>query len=83
MDIRPIRCETDYDAALEMINSLIGAIPDTPEGPFIPMAGRSGCNEVCPSDEPPAMTKTRHLDTVQVAASGGLSRITKNFLLRP
>ena len=31
----------------------------------------------------PAMTKRRYLDTVQVAASGGVSRITKNFWLRP
>ena len=32
MDIMPIRCEADYDAALETINSLMGAAPDTPEG---------------------------------------------------
>ena len=32
MDIMPIRCEEDYDAALETIDSLMGAAPDTPEG---------------------------------------------------
>ena len=31
MNIRPIRCETDYEAALETIHSLMGAAPDTPE----------------------------------------------------
>ncbi len=35
MNIRPIRCETDYDAALEMIDSLMGAAPDTPEGNWL------------------------------------------------
>ena len=35
MNIRPIRCETDYDAALEMIDSLMGAAPDTPEGDWL------------------------------------------------
>ena len=32
MDIMPIRCEVDYDAALGAIDSLMGAAPDTPEG---------------------------------------------------
>ena len=32
MDIRPIKCEADYDAALETIDSLMGAAEDTPEG---------------------------------------------------
>ena len=32
MDIMPIRCEADYDAALRTIDSLMGAAPDTPEG---------------------------------------------------
>ena len=32
MDIMPIRCEADYDAALGAIDSLMGAAPDTPEG---------------------------------------------------
>ena len=31
MNMRPIRCDTDYDAALETIDSLMGAAPDTPE----------------------------------------------------
>lgn len=31
MDVRPIRTEADYDAALEAIDSLMGAAPDTPE----------------------------------------------------
>ena len=31
MDIRPIRDEADYDAALEAIDGLMGAEPDTPE----------------------------------------------------
>lgn len=35
MNIRPIRCETDYDAALETIDSLMGAAPDTPEGDWL------------------------------------------------
>ena len=35
MNITPIRCETDYDAALEMIHSLMGAAPDTPEGDWL------------------------------------------------
>ena len=35
MNIRPIRSETDYDAALEMIDSLMGAAPDTPEGDWL------------------------------------------------
>ena len=32
MDIMPIRCEADYDAALGTIDSLMGTAPDTPEG---------------------------------------------------
>lgn len=32
MEIRPIRNEHDYDAALERIDALMGAEPDTPEG---------------------------------------------------
>ncbi len=35
MNIRPIRCEADYDAALETIESLMGAAPDTPEGDWL------------------------------------------------
>ncbi len=31
MDVRPIRTETDYDAALEAIDSLMGAGPGAPE----------------------------------------------------
>ena len=31
MDIMPIRCEADYDAALETIDSLMGAALGTPE----------------------------------------------------
>ena len=31
MDVTPIRCEADYDAALETIDGLMGAAPDTPE----------------------------------------------------
>ncbi len=31
MDIMPIRCEADYDAALGMIDSLMGAAQGTPE----------------------------------------------------
>ncbi|MCE2424707.1 MAG: transcriptional regulator [Pseudomonadales bacterium] len=32
MDIRPIKTEDDYDAALVQIDRLMGAPPDTPEG---------------------------------------------------
>lgn len=32
MDIRPIKTEDDYEAALAEIDSLMGAPPDTPEG---------------------------------------------------
>ena len=32
MEIKPIRNEADYDAALEAIDGLMGAAPDTPEG---------------------------------------------------
>jgi len=32
MDIRPIRSQADYDAALERIDALMGAGPGTPEG---------------------------------------------------
>lgn len=32
MDIMPIRSEADYDAALSVIDSLMDAAPDTPEG---------------------------------------------------
>ena len=32
MNIKPIKSETDYDAALTAINGLMGAAPDTPEG---------------------------------------------------
>jgi HTH-type transcriptional regulator/antitoxin HigA len=32
MDIRPIKTETDYQAALEEIECLFDAAPDTPEG---------------------------------------------------
>ena len=31
MDIRPIRSEADYDRALETIDALMGAAPNTPE----------------------------------------------------
>ena len=31
MDIKPIRTELDYDAALARIDRLMGAEPDTPE----------------------------------------------------
>ena len=31
MDIRPIRNEADYDAALESVEALMGAAPGTPE----------------------------------------------------
>lgn len=32
MDIQPIRTEADYEAALERVGTLMGAVPDTPEG---------------------------------------------------
>ncbi len=32
MEIRPLRTEADYQAALEEIERLFGAAPDTPEG---------------------------------------------------
>lgn len=32
MDIRPIKTEDDYDAALREIDRLMGSRPDTPEG---------------------------------------------------
>ena len=32
MNIKPIKSETDYDAALTAINGLMGAAPVTPEG---------------------------------------------------
>ena len=32
MNIKPIKCEADYDAALSAIDGLMGAAPDTPEG---------------------------------------------------
>ena len=32
MNIRPIKTEADYDAALSVIEELMGAAPDTPEG---------------------------------------------------
>ena len=32
MNIKPIKNEADYDAALAIIDSLMGAEPDTPEG---------------------------------------------------
>jgi len=32
MDIRPIKNEADYEAALEEIDRLMGADPDTPQG---------------------------------------------------
>lgn len=35
MNIRPIRNEADYDAALEAIDSLMGASPDTQEGEWL------------------------------------------------
>ena len=31
MNIRPIKCEADYDAALDAIDRLMGAAPGTPE----------------------------------------------------
>lgn len=31
MDIRPIRSETDYDAALEAVSGVMGAAPGTPQ----------------------------------------------------
>lgn len=31
MKIKPIRSEADYDAALEVIDDLMGATPDSPE----------------------------------------------------
>jgi HTH-type transcriptional regulator/antitoxin HigA len=32
IQVRPIRTEADYDAALERIDALMGAKPDSPEG---------------------------------------------------
>ena len=32
MNIKPIKNEADYDAALATIDSLMGAAPNTPEG---------------------------------------------------
>ena len=32
MNVRPIKSEADYDAALAAIDGLMGAAPDTPEG---------------------------------------------------
>ena len=32
MNIKPIKCEADYDAALERVDSLMDAQPDSPEG---------------------------------------------------
>ena len=32
MNIKPIKSEADYDAALTAIDGLMGAAPDTPEG---------------------------------------------------
>ena len=32
MRIKPIKCDADYDAALNAIDGLMGAAPDTPEG---------------------------------------------------
>ena len=32
MNVRPIKSEADYDAALAEIDGLMGAAPDTPEG---------------------------------------------------
>lgn len=32
MDIKPIKCDADYRAALQEIESLMTATPDTPEG---------------------------------------------------
>ena len=32
MNIKPIKSETDYDAALTAVDDLMGAAPDTPEG---------------------------------------------------
>ena len=32
MNVRPIKSEADYDAALAVIDGLMGAAPDTPEG---------------------------------------------------
>ena len=32
MNIKPIKSEADYDMALTMIDGLMGAAPDTPEG---------------------------------------------------
>ena len=32
MDIKPIKSEADYSAALELVDTLIDADPDTPEG---------------------------------------------------
>ena len=32
MNIKPIKCEADYDMALSAIDGLMGAVPNTPEG---------------------------------------------------
>ena len=32
MNIKPIKSEADYDAALSAIDGLMGTAPDTPEG---------------------------------------------------
>ncbi len=32
MDIKPIKTEADYEAALEELKTLMNAEPDTPEG---------------------------------------------------
>ena len=35
MNVRPIKSEADYDAALAEIDGLMGAAPDTPEGDML------------------------------------------------
>ena len=35
MNVRPIKSEADYDAALSEIDGLMGAAPDTPEGDML------------------------------------------------
>ena len=47
------------------------------------LAGRSGCNWGLSIGGAPTMTETRYFCTVEVAASGGVSRITKISWLRP
>ena len=63
MEIKPIRTEADYQAALEEIDRLIDARPDTPEGDRLDVLAtlvEAWEEKHCPIEEPDPIEAIQH-----------------------